>query len=101
MAWLLNPDDYDDLLADLCQVKLPRAGLGVIEIRRDLEVERGHIKNTDHPEIGCVTFAEFGKRYAKVMESERVEFDKALAVLKKYMQPLDEGTAAVLKREAR
>jgi hypothetical protein len=99
VAWLLNPDDYDALLADLCQVKLPRAGLGAIEVRKHWAIERGHIADSDHPEIGYVTFAEFGERYAKVMEAERVEFEKAMLVLGKTMgASLDEVTAATLQR---
>ena len=85
MAWLFHPDDYGRLVYDLVHVTgLPRAGLGAQEIRIDDKgaVRPGHIFDTDHPEIGCVTFVEFGVAYAKVLEDERQLFARTVEMLK-------------------
>jgi hypothetical protein len=99
MAWLLHPDDYAALVGPLSYVSgLPHVGLGATEIRSDATIERGHIADTDHPELGKPTFAEFSLRYAKVLKDERRAFAKAVVELEKVMRPLDAGTAEVLRR---
>lgn len=89
MAWLLHPDDYDRLISGIAQVAgIPRAGLGAQEILRDPRIEHGHIRDNDHPELGTLTFAEFGKRYAQVLEDERKAFDRAVEVMERAMAPM-------------
>jgi len=81
MAWLFHPTDYAALESNLCQIKFPRAGLGAQEIAASTSVELGHIIDTDHPELGKPTFAEFGVLYANVMKEERRTFGELMKTL--------------------
>lgn len=99
MAWLFNPADLARFPHAAQSRDMPKfLPAGAIEVRADSEVERGHIRDTDHPEIGCVTFAEFGSAYAKVLEDERKAFNKTVALLGEFLAPLDAGTREGLRR---
>ena len=88
MAWLFHPDDLESLKASIPRCPESgtlgrlRAGCGV-EVRASSKVERGHIEDTDHPELGAPTFSEFGKRYVAVMERKEIHFNEAVAMFEK------------------
>ena len=100
MAWLLNPHDYTRLVSACAKnARIPFVpSIHEQAIAIDPEIRRGHIRDTSHPEIEECTFAEFGERYARVMDDERRALDAALATLQSHLAPLDAGTAEVLSR---
>ena len=92
MAWLLHPDDFESLKA-----RLPAASPGVpttllevltgVELRPSARIERGHIEDTDHPELGMPTFAEFGTRQAELFEARMREWHQAMTLVKTMLAP--------------
>jgi hypothetical protein len=87
MAWLLHPDDFAALKGGIAAItRQSHAGLrvnGSIEVQPFMAIERGHIVDSEHPELGMPTFEEFGQRYGEVLERERLEFSTTIRTLER------------------
>jgi hypothetical protein len=88
MAWLLHPDDFDAFKRSL-PPPLPSSAatsLFAVDLRSSTLVERGHIADSEHPELGMPTFAEFGTRQAQLFETQMREWDQAMTLVKKLLR---------------
>jgi hypothetical protein len=102
MAWLIHPDDLARFPLAAQSIDMPKFHPpGAIEVRRNFVVRPGHIVDTDHPEFGAPTFAEFGVLYSKAMDRELAEFRATVKKVQSMMPPLPEGTAELLRRTYR
>jgi hypothetical protein len=82
MAWLIHPDDFDALTAKCAPAgSEPWYIVGSIEIRRDRAVESGHIVDSEHLELGMLTFAEFAKAYEKVLEEQQRRLEQTIEAM--------------------
>jgi hypothetical protein len=100
VAWLFNPDAEQILTMGLLGTigSIPLDVAAAINVCFTSTVKSGHIRDTDHPEIWCPTFAVFAERYAKVLEDRRRTFDASCEMLGRILKPLDEDMKKILRQ---
>lgn len=89
MAWLLHPDDFAKIKEKFgSSMGLPLGIAYTVDVVVGATIKRGHIFDSDHPEIGMPTFAEFPERYRKALDDDRRKFDESAAKLMRFMNPI-------------